>query len=79
VTAVRWFDKRDVYALSTIHGNEMVSLPPRRNENQPVTKPTLIVDYNKYMNGVDRCDQLLTYYALNRRSTKWWKKVFLDC
>ena len=76
VTAVRWFDKRDVHALSTIHGNEMVSIPPRRSENQPVSKPMLIVDYNRYMNGVDRCDQLLTYYALNRRSTKWWKKVF---
>jgi len=39
VTTVRWFDKRDVYALSTFHGNEMVSIPPRCNENQPVTKP----------------------------------------
>jgi len=47
--------------------------------NEECTKPTLIVDYNKYMNGVYRCDKLLTYYALNRRSTKWWKKVFLDC
>jgi len=37
------FDKRDFYALTTIHGNEMVSIPPRHNEGQPITKPTLTV------------------------------------
>ena len=28
------------------------------------------------MNGVDHNDQLLSYYALNRKSSKWWKKVY---
>ena len=27
------------------------------------------------MNGVDRSDQLLSYYSLNRKSVKWWEKV----
>ena len=39
--------------------------------------PTAIVDYNKWMGGVDLADQLLSYYSMtNRRTLKWWKKVF---
>ena len=76
LTAVRWKDKRDVLLLSTIHCNEMVEIPARRDEDEPIYKPKLICDYNKYMNGVDKCDQFLSYYALSRKSKKWWKKVF---
>lgn len=28
------------------------------------------------MGGVDRHDQILTYYSLNRKSMKWYKKYF---
>ena len=28
------------------------------------------------MSGVDKCDQYLSTYSINRRSGKWWKKVF---
>ena len=28
------------------------------------------------MGGVGQCDQLLSSYSLNRKSVKWWKKVF---
>ena len=28
------------------------------------------------MGGVDKCDQYLSYYALPRKSMKWWEKVF---
>ena len=75
ITAVRWFDKRDVFALSSLHGNEMVAVTCRGN-SEPVNKPKLIADYNVNMSGVDRCDQLLVYYALNRKTTKWWKRLF---
>ena len=67
LTVVRWKDKRDVFALSTFHGNST-------NEEMP-HKPDVISCYNKFMNGVDRSDQLLSYYSLNRKSVKWWEKV----
>jgi hypothetical protein len=76
VTAVRWFDKRDVFAISTLHNDEMVSIPSKNSCKEPVNKPRLICDYNEHMSGVDKCDQLLVYYALNRKSTKWCKKLF---
>lgn len=67
-TVTRRKEKKDVFALSTFHGNSIEDLMPR--------KPELITSYNQLMNGVDRNNQLLTYYSINVKSMKWWKKVF---
>ena len=41
------------------------------------TKPITIHMYNQYMNRCDRVDQNLRYYsAQDRKSTKWWKKLY---
>ena len=32
--------------------------------------------YNKYMNGVDKNDQKLSYYSIDRKTIKWYKKIF---
>ena len=32
--------------------------------------------YNKYKTGVDRSDQMLSYYSFERKTIKWWKKLF---
>ena len=61
-----WKDKRDVYALSAIHGNVVADELPH--------KPELISDYNKFMGGVDDNDQLLAYFAVGRKTMKWWKR-----
>ncbi|GFN77996.1 PiggyBac transposable element-derived protein 4 [Plakobranchus ocellatus] len=43
-----------------------------------VSKPQVVHTYNQFMNGCDRSDQSLGYYGIhNRRSNKWWKKIFL--
>jgi hypothetical protein len=34
------------------------------------------LDYNKYKTGVDRSDQMLSYYSFERKTIKWWKKLF---
>ena len=68
MTAVHWKDKRDVFALTTIHSNAVDDDIPH--------KPELICEYNKYMGGVDHNDQLLVYFAIGRKTLKWWKRVF---
>jgi hypothetical protein len=35
-----------------------------------------VLDYNKYKTGVDRSDQMLSYYSFERKTIKWWKKLF---
>ena len=48
--------------------------PDGRSTDVPC--PPLLPDYQQYMRGVDRGDQLIGYYNIGRRSKKWWKKVF---
>ncbi|KAG8238352.1 hypothetical protein J437_LFUL017245 [Ladona fulva] len=40
-------------------------------------KPTCILEYNKYMGGVDRADMYLAYFSVLRKTMKWTKKVVL--
>ena len=40
-----------------------------------VNAPRQAVDYVKYMGGVDRADQLRSYYSCSRKSQQWWKKL----
>ena len=75
--AVHWKDKRDVYVVSSIHGNEIEEVQ-RRGEKELTNKPRMINQYNCFMNGVDKCDQMLASYSIQRKTTKWWKKLFFQ-
>ena len=77
---LKWKDKRIVSMLSTIHDDTMIS-KERRNRQAPgevetIQKPLIIEDYNQYMGGVDKSDQLVVYYGFRRSSKKWWKRAF---
>ena len=75
---VAWRDKKaskPVVALSTFHNNETVQ--KQRRFGHTVTMPKLIADYYDNMNGCDRADQAIGYYCnFDRKSYKWWKKLF---
>ena len=80
MSVVQWHDKRVVSVLSTIHDDTPVAVE-RRSSRAPggretVEKPRAVVEYNKYMGGVDRGDQLLTYYGYPHRTRKWWRRTF---
>ena len=47
------------------------------NHRRVVEKPKAVELYTKYMQGVDRGDQLLWYKLHLHKSLKWWKKVFM--
>ena len=36
----------------------------------------VMIEYNQYMLGVDKLDQLVSYYNFVHRTVKWWRKVF---
>ncbi|XP_069752086.1 piggyBac transposable element-derived protein 4-like [Narcine bancroftii] len=61
-----WKDKRQVATLSTNQNARMVA-------NSGVVKPQAVMEYNKYMGGVDISDQLRSYYPVGRPSKKWWR------
>ena len=80
ILGLKWKDKRYVSVLSTIHDSSMVSKQRRTRQVaggvEVVQKPAVIEDYNMYMGGVDKSDQLVTYYGFRRCSKKWWKRAF---
>jgi hypothetical protein len=53
----------------------VVEAPSSRGAHHKI-KPTTVFDYNKYKTGVDRSDQMLSYYSFARKTIKWWKKLF---
>ena len=80
VLALKWMDKRPVCMLSTIHGDEMVTKRRRtrlaEGGVEDINKPLVVAEYNTYMGGVDKADQLLSYYPFSHRTVKWWKRAF---
>jgi len=48
-----------------------------RKMNMDIKKPYAVVQYNKFVKGIDRADQYLSHYSFLRKTVKWMKKVVL--
>jgi len=80
LVVTKWKDKREVLMLSTLHSGKLVNVEAgkrRSKKGQPIQKPDCVVDYNSSMGGIDRVDQLTSYYTPLRKSIKWYRKVVL--
>ena len=75
---MKWRDNNDVLVMSNCHNADIgETLRRQKNgEKEKVFCPQAILDYNCFMAGTDRCDQMATLYSYSRKSNKWWKKVF---
>lgn len=71
----KWHDKRDVPYISTEYPHDLIEMENRRGT--VLKKPLPILKYNEHMSGVDRKDQLLSYYPCERKTMKWYKKIFI--
>ena len=72
-----WKDKRDVLCLHFMEVQWKTT--PRDIDVPDVQRPSLISDYNKNMGGVDHMDHMdhmLVYYAIGRKTIKWYKRIF---
>lgn len=58
ITMMKWKDKRDVYVLSTKHSVRFYHVNKRGNV---VSKPKIVVDYNRDKGAVELADQLAAY------------------
>lgn len=78
---VKWQDTKEVIVISNCHKPDLttVSKKTKTGERQPVECPEAIAFYRQKMGGVDRADQLVGLYDHDRKSNKWWKKVFYTC
>ena len=66
--------------ISTIHDATVVSTGRKdRKTNMEIKKPYAVVQYNKFIKGVDRADQYLSYYSILRRTLKSSEKSGTVC
>jgi hypothetical protein len=64
--------------ISKIHEATIVNTGRKdRKTNMEIKKPFALVQYNKFMKGIDRSDQYLSYYSVLRKTVKLSKKVVL--
>ena len=74
VLGIQWQDKRLITMLTTILENKTVNKKRSRfgsNHEEVVCKPLCIEEYNKHMGGVDKSDQMLSYYGFIHKTLKW--------
>lgn len=84
VGVAKWKDrgKKCVCVISSMHNAQDKSTVLRTNKEgkrEPVSCPTSVKDYNIYMGGVDRFDQLHSQYNIAWKSRRWWLKIFYYC
>lgn len=68
--------KKPVFMVSTEASASLVTVEPPNAHKSPTQKPSVVDLYNHNMNGVDIADQHSVYYAFQRKTRKWWRKVF---
>ncbi|XP_025423083.1 piggyBac transposable element-derived protein 4-like [Sipha flava] len=69
----KWKDKRDVGYISTEFKNNLIITKNRNGKEQ--FKPEPILNYNCFMSGIDRQDQMHSYYPFTRKTIRWYKKI----
>jgi hypothetical protein len=73
ICVLKWKDRRDVLMISSKYGSDMTSITNRRGET--ISKPEVVVKYNRYMGGIDHQDQMLSYYSCEHKTIRWYKKL----
>lgn len=75
---VKWKDSKAVHFLSNFHGTEQTVLSRTQKDGSKleVTAPMVVADYNKEMGGMNKADMLRSIYDLDRKSRKWWHRLF---
>ena len=76
---VKWKDKRIVTMASNFHSPDLIETVDRKKkdgERETIACPRIVKDYNANMGYVDKADMLKTTYEIDRKSRKWWHRIF---
>ncbi|KAK9753499.1 Transposase IS4 [Popillia japonica] len=78
ILATRWNDTKEVLLMSNCHRPTpgIAKRILKTGKKTDIDCSDAIMFYNKFMGGVDLADQKVSTYDLDRKSTKWWRKVF---
>jgi len=78
MTAIVWKDRKPVYMVSNAYTPATTSVNRKNADGSTVqvSCPNNASYYNRYMGGVDLVDQLKGYYGIDRKSKRWWIRLF---
>lgn len=82
ILSLTWMDKKPVQMTGTYSKcpGDVLPLVDKKKKNRSIESvpcQELVVDYNKYMGGVDRNDQMKSYYTKPVAGKKMVVKIFL--
>ena len=72
---VKLRDTKEVCFLSTMHRADVTASGKHDRQGRAISKLSLVQDYNRFMGGVDRNDEMVSFYTSARKSYKWYKKL----
>lgn len=61
------------FTISNMH--TLVMTETSNNRGIGRSKPNIVKDYNIGMSGIDKADQMISYYDSLRKTICWYKKV----
>lgn len=79
ISMIKWRDRRAVHLLSNFHNPKDAMHVNRKEKTGEITRvpcPLALNNYNNCMNYVDKFDQKKAVYSINRKSKKWWHRLF---
>ena len=73
-----WKDNAIFRLMSNYHGSDIVKVQRKQRDGTSKDKncPKAMDDYNRYIGGVHTANQLRSCYEKDRRSKKWWHRLF---
>ncbi|XP_046392264.1 piggyBac transposable element-derived protein 3-like [Ischnura elegans] len=75
IVLVKWYDNKSVVLASNFVGVEEMDEVRRWNKKQKkfeqVARPAVVRYYNHSMGGVDKLNQLISFYRIHIKSKKW--------
>jgi len=78
ITVFKWQDTKTVHFISNYHGVDTTTVQRRQKDGRKIVVkcPTVARDYNQHMGGVDKHDMYKQLYGIDRKSVKWWHRLF---
>jgi hypothetical protein len=73
ICVTKWKDRREVVTISSEFDGDITNTSNRFGKL--CKKPKMVIEYNRYMSGIDYHDQMLAYYPCQRKTIRWYKKL----